>query len=85
MDIGIALAGGSTPGGDGDGTSLGSVFSIIFFLGVFVTIIFSIISSIGYVTCSVHLDLAAPSRAPCTAGRLWQHSRQPCSIPNQTL
>ena len=81
MDIGIALAGGSTPGGDGDGTSLGSVFSIILFMGVFVTIIFSIISSIGYVTLSFHLDLAAPFRAPCTARRSWQHS----SIPIQTL
>ena len=81
MDIGIALAGGSTPGGDGDGTSLGSVFSIIFFMGVFVTIIFSIISSIGYVTLSFHLDLAASSQALCTARRSWQHS----SIPVETL
>lgn len=47
VDIGIALAGGSTPGGDGEGTTLGSVISIIFFLGVFVTIVFSIITNIG--------------------------------------
>ena len=72
MDIGIALAGGSTPGGDGDGTSLGSVFSIIFFMGVFVTIIFSIISSIGWVTLPFYLDLAAPSQAPCKARRCWR-------------
>ena len=62
VDIGIALAGGSTPGGDDDGASLGSVFSIIFFMGVFVTIIFSIISSIGYATLSFYLDLAAPAQ-----------------------
>ena len=80
MDVGISLAGGSTPGGDGDGTSLGSVFSIIFFLGVFVTIIFSIISSIGYVTLSFYLDLTAPSWAACKARR----SRQYCSMPLQT-
>lgn len=47
VDIGIALAGGSTPGGDGDGTTLGSILSMLFFLGVFVTIIISIITGIG--------------------------------------
>ena len=47
VDIGIALAGGSTPGGDGGGTTLGSILSMLFFMGVFVTIIISIITGIG--------------------------------------
>ena len=49
VDIGIALAGGSTPGGDGegDGTTLGSILSILFFLGVFLTIVISSITNIG--------------------------------------
>lgn len=47
VDIGIALAGGSTPGGDGEGATLGSVISIIFFLGVFAIIVLSIITNIG--------------------------------------
>lgn len=49
VDIGIALAGGSTPSGDGDGdgTTLGSILSILFFLGVFLTIVISSITNIG--------------------------------------
>lgn len=51
VDIGVALAGGPPPpGGGSGGTSLGSIISILFFLGVFVTILISIITNIGYVS-----------------------------------
>ena len=50
VDIGVALAGGPPPPGSGSGgTSLGSIISVLFFLGVFVTILISIIINIGYV------------------------------------
>lgn len=50
VDIGIALAGGPPPpGGGSGGSSLGSIISILFFLGVFITIVVSIIANVGYV------------------------------------
>ena len=56
VDIGIALAGGPPPpGGGSGGSSLGSIISILFFLGVFITIVVSIITNIGYVPRQVHL------------------------------
>ena len=47
VDIGIALAGGSTPGGGGGGLSLRFILVVLCFVGVFATII--IIISI--ITC----------------------------------
>ena len=39
VDIGIAMAGGSTPGGDGGGPSLRVILALLFVVGVFATII----------------------------------------------
>ena len=49
VDVGFALAGGSTPGGDGGGLSLRFFLALLFFVGVvgvFATIIISIITCI---------------------------------------
>ena len=52
VDIGIAMAGGSTPGGDGGGPSLRVILALLFVVGVFATIII-IICIIAGITVSV--------------------------------